>query len=82
MAEDYWKTSVVLLNNDKVFIERLRSYDKDNINPKLIARIRDKYAQDENFTPEKAANASDAAKGLWRCVCAYHHPPNPDLGLP
>lgn len=28
------------------------------------------WIQDENFTPEKAANASDAAKGLCRWVLA------------
>lgn len=29
----------------QVFIDRLKNYDKDNINPKLIAKIREKYEQ-------------------------------------
>eukprot|EP00976_Prorocentrum_cordatum_P091855 1188686-Prorocentrum_minimum.AAC.3 len=86
MVEDYWKTSVTILGNDKVFLDKLRNYDKDNINPKgyrvvdakgyrvdakqVIARIREKYLTDENFTPEKATNASSAAAGLCKWVGA------------
>jgi dynein heavy chain len=70
MVEDYWKTSVLILANDKVFIDKLRSYDKDNIDPKIIKKIREKYLTDENFTPEKAGNASAAAMGLCKWVGA------------
>ena len=66
---DYWKQSLGLLN-DKNFLETLKNYDKDNIPTKVIARIREKYTSNEDFTPEKAANASAAAEGLCKWVCA------------
>jgi dynein heavy chain len=66
---DYWKPSLGLLN-DKNFLETLKNYDKDNIPTKVIARIREKYTSNEDFTPEKAANASAAAEGLCKWVCA------------
>ncbi|KAK3267509.1 hypothetical protein CYMTET_23939 [Cymbomonas tetramitiformis] len=70
MVEDYWKTSVALLNNDKEFIARLRNYDKDNISPKVIAKIRENYITNEQFSPDKASNASSAAEGLCKWVYA------------
>jgi len=69
MVPDYWKPSMELLNK-KEFLDTLKEYDKDNIPPRIIAVIRDKYITDENFTPEKAANASAAAEGLCKWVCA------------
>ena len=68
MVEDYWKPSVALLN-DKDFITMLKTYDKDNIPPKVIKKINENYITDENFTPEKAANASSAAEGMCKwCI--------------
>lgn len=66
---DYWKPSVALLN-DKDFLSNLKTYDKDNINPKIIARIRKEYTSNPEFTPERAANASAAAEGLCKWVTA------------
>ena len=67
--DDYWKPSCGLLN-DKEFLETLKSYDKDNIPLKVIQKIRSVYIANPLFTPEKAANASSAAEGLCKWVCA------------
>lgn len=66
---DYWKPSVALLN-EKDFLNKLKSYDKDNINPKLIDRIRTTYLTNEGFTPENAKKASPAAEGMCKWVHA------------
>ena len=66
---DYWKPSVALLN-EKDFLNKLKSYDKDNINPKLIDKIRTSYLTNEGFTPENAKKASPAAEGMCRWVHA------------
>jgi dynein heavy chain len=55
---------------DKEFIARLKTYDKDNIAPKIIKSIKDKYMAQANFTPEAAAKASSAAAGLCKWVYA------------
>ena len=68
-VDDYWKPSCGLLN-DKDFLETLKSYDKDNIPIKVIQKIRSVYISNPLFTPEKAANASSAAEGLCKWVCA------------
>ena len=66
---DYWKPSVALLN-EKDFLNKLKSYDKDNINPKLIDKIRTSYLTNEGFTPENAKKASPAAEGMCKWVHA------------
>lgn len=66
---DYWKPSVALLN-EKDFLSKLKSYDKDNINPKLIEKIRSTYLTNEGFTPENAKKASPAAEGMCKWVHA------------
>ncbi|EFJ29004.1 inner arm dynein 3-2 [Selaginella moellendorffii] len=66
---DYWKPSVVLLNN-KDFLQNLKDYDKDNIEAKIIAKIRSQYTSNPEFTPAKAANASAAAEGLCKWIIA------------
>ena len=55
---------------EKDFVDRLRNYDKDNIEPRIIEKLRDKYIADENFTPENAAKASSAAEGLCTWIGA------------
>eukprot|EP00879_Flechtneria_rotunda_P029523 GHRR01031937.1.p2 GENE.GHRR01031937.1~~GHRR01031937.1.p2 ORF type:complete len:413 (+),score=155.94 GHRR01031937.1:2862-4100(+) len=66
---DYWKPSLGLLA-DKDLIGRLKTYDKDNIPPKIMAIIRSTYLTDEGFTPENAKRASPAAEGLCKWVHA------------
>ena len=41
MVEDFWGPSQKLLSDLK-FLDSLKSYDKDNINPQIIKKIRDK----------------------------------------
>jgi dynein heavy chain len=67
--QDYWGPSKKLLQDSK-FLEKLKTYDKDNIKEKIIKKIRKKYLPEENFTAEKAANASTAAAGLCKWVLA------------
>ena len=51
--DDYWEPSKRILG-EKDFVDRLRSYDKDNIEPRIIEKLREKYIANENFTPENA----------------------------
>ena len=44
------------------FLQKLKTYDKDNIPPKIIAVIRTSYLTNENFTPDTAKKASPAAE--------------------
>jgi dynein heavy chain len=48
------------------FMDQLRRYDKDNINPKLIKKVL-KYYQDARFVPDKVESQSAAAK----CLCMW-----------
>ena len=41
MVEDFWGPSQKLLSDFK-FLDLLKNYDKDNINPQIIKKIRDK----------------------------------------
>ena len=41
MVEDYWGPSQKLLGDMK-FLDHLKSYDKDNIQPAVIKKIRDR----------------------------------------
>ncbi|KAK9828903.1 hypothetical protein WJX72_002692 [[Myrmecia] bisecta] len=66
---DYWKPSVGLLN-EKDFLNKLKTYDKDSINPKIIERIRTGYLTNDTFTPENAKKASPAAEGMCKWVHA------------
>ena len=42
MVEDYWAPSMKLLGDIK-FLDKLKAYDKDNIPPPAIKRLREKY---------------------------------------
>ena len=71
-VEDYWENAKKLLM-EADFLEKLRSYDKDNIDPKVIAKIQP-YLSNPEFEPEKVLQASKAAYGLccWvRAMDAY-----------
>ncbi len=45
MVEDYWGPSLKMLSDFK-FLENLKTFDKDNIPPPLIKKIRDRYILD------------------------------------
>ncbi|XP_059139620.1 dynein axonemal heavy chain 3-like isoform X2 [Physella acuta] len=69
MIEDYWGPSMKLLG-DLRFLDRLKTYDKDNIAPPIIKRIRDKYIANPEFDPSLIRNASMACEGLCKWVRA------------
>ncbi|XP_055840841.1 dynein axonemal heavy chain 3 isoform X1 [Episyrphus balteatus] len=69
MVEDYWGPSQKMLGDMK-FLESLKTFDKDNIPPPIIKRIREKYISDRDFIPEKIKSASTACEGLCHWVRA------------
>ena len=66
---DYWGPSQKMLS-DSTFLASLKSFDKDNLDPKIMKVVDAKYIADENFSPEKAEKASKAAAGLCKWVHA------------
>eukprot|EP01138_Halocafeteria_seosinensis_P015539 gb/GECG01015857.1/.p1 GENE.gb/GECG01015857.1/~~gb/GECG01015857.1/.p1 ORF type:complete len:1604 (+),score=253.95 gb/GECG01015857.1/:1-4812(+) len=68
-VEDYWGPAKRLLNDGK-FLDRLTNYDKDNIDPKIIAKIRKTYIPDPEFDPDRVAKAAKAAAGMASWVHA------------
>lgn len=69
MIEDYWETSVKVLGDMK-FLEGLKNYDKDNIPPAVMKRIREKYMPDREFNPDRIHTVSTACEGLCKWVLA------------
>lgn len=67
--DDWWGPSVKLLNSGTL-LNTLKEYDKDNIPPKIIGKIRAEFKEDPNFTPVMIAKASSAAEGLCKWVLA------------
>ena len=66
---DYWGPSKRLLGDMK-FLQSLAEYDKDNIPPDRIKKIREEYTTDPEFVPEKVKSASSACEGLCKWVRA------------
>jgi dynein heavy chain len=66
---DFWGPSQTMLG-DKEFLHKLKTYDKDNICPKIMGVIRATYQPNPDFTPENAAKASKACAGLCKWVLA------------
>ncbi|GAB1601341.1 dynein heavy chain 12, axonemal-like isoform X2 [Argonauta hians] len=66
---DYWGPSKKLLG-DMSFLNSLKEYDKENIAPHIIHRIRTEYMTNPEFDPVKVAKASSAAEGLCRWISA------------
>ncbi|XP_059059125.1 dynein axonemal heavy chain 3 [Achroia grisella] len=67
--EDFWGPSQKMLGDMK-FLESLKNYDKDNIAPAIMKKIRDKYIPDREFDPVVIAKVSSACEGLCRWVRA------------
>ncbi|KAG8186375.1 hypothetical protein JTE90_026794 [Oedothorax gibbosus] len=68
-VNDYWGPSKKLLG-DMGFLQSLREYDKDNIDPAVMEKIRAEYVILPEFDPANVAKASSAAEGLCRWVLA------------
>lgn len=47
------------------FLDSLINYDKDNIPPKIMQKLKDQILNDENFDPDKVKTASMAAEGEY-----------------
>ncbi|RKO97032.1 hypothetical protein CAUPRSCDRAFT_11277 [Caulochytrium protostelioides] len=69
MVEDFWGPAQKLLS-DSHFLQDLKAYDKDNIDPKIIERIRKTYISNAEFDPDIVKNSSSAAEGLCRWIRA------------
>jgi dynein heavy chain len=72
---DYWPPSKKLLSAAD-FMNRLLTYDKDNIDPKIIGIIRNRFLTNPSYTPENAKKSSNACAGLCKWVTAmskYDH---------
>ncbi|KAK5669543.1 hypothetical protein QVD99_003934 [Batrachochytrium dendrobatidis] len=69
MVLDYWKPSLKMLG-DPQFLNSLKSFDKDDIPPHVIKKIRQTFIPNPEFKPEKVRNASSAAEGLCSWIGA------------
>jgi len=67
--DDWWTPGKKLLADPK-FLQRLKEYDKDNIDEKSIKIIRDKFMTNPNFEPDIVKKASVAACGMCKWVRA------------
>ncbi|KAJ1555349.1 Dynein heavy chain 7, axonemal [Nowakowskiella sp. JEL0078] len=69
MVLDYWKSSLKMLGDPK-FLDSLKTFDKDDIQPHVIKKIRTVFLPNPEFRPEKVRNASSAAEGLCNWIIA------------
>uniref|UniRef100_A0A667J1Y3 Dynein axonemal heavy chain 3 n=1 Tax=Lynx canadensis TaxID=61383 RepID=A0A667J1Y3_LYNCA len=69
MIEDYWGVSRKILGDLK-FLESLKTYDKDNIPPTIMKRIRERFIDHPDFQPAVIKNVSSACEGLCKWVRA------------
>lgn len=69
VSEDYWSASLKMLSDLKL-LESLKTFDKDNIPPAIMKRIREKYISDRDFSPDKVKNVSTACEGLCKWIRA------------
>ena len=67
--DDYWGASLKMLGDMK-FLESLISYDKNNIPPAIIKRIRERFIEDPIFEPVSIRSVSTACEGLCKWVRA------------
>ncbi|XP_059835308.1 dynein axonemal heavy chain 3 [Hypanus sabinus] len=69
MIEDYWGPSKKILGDLKL-LESLKTYDKDNIPPAVMKRIRERFIDHPDFQPSVIKNVSSACEGLCKWVRA------------
>nr|XP_034492395.1 dynein heavy chain 3, axonemal [Marmota flaviventris] len=69
MIEDFWGVSKKVLGDLK-FLESLKTYDKDNIPPLIMKRIRERFIDHPEFQPAVIKNVSSACEGLCKWVRA------------
>ena len=66
---DYWEAAKFFLK-DKDFLLKLRTNDKDNIEPAIMKKVRDNYVSHKDFNPARVEKASSAAKGMCEWILA------------
>ncbi|XP_058067045.1 dynein axonemal heavy chain 12 [Anopheles bellator] len=66
---DYWGPSKRLLG-DLAFLQTLKDFDKDSINPDVMRKIRKDFIPHKDFQPHIVAKASSAAEGLCKWIIA------------
>ncbi|XP_069761611.1 dynein axonemal heavy chain 3 isoform X2 [Narcine bancroftii] len=69
MIEDFWGPSKKILGDLKL-LESLKTYDKDNIPPAIMKRIRERFIDHPDFQPSVIKNVSSACEGLCKWVRA------------
>lgn len=55
---------------DMNFLQALKDFDKDNIKPDIMAKLRKEYIPLKDFKPNIVAKASSAAEGLCKWIIA------------
>jgi dynein heavy chain, axonemal len=73
MVMDFWETAKKMMT-DSNFLDSLKSFDKDNIDPEIIKKLQPIITRDE-FEPKKVLKVSKAAFGLasWvKAMDSYH----------
>lgn len=55
---------------DMNFLQSLKDFDKDNIKPENMAKLRKEYIPNKDFKPHIVAKASSAAEGLCKWIIA------------
>ena len=66
---DFWGPSQKMLA-DTNFLNNLLNYDKDHMNPKIVAEIQRDFIENPDFDPTIIAKASKAAEGMCRWCTA------------
>lgn len=69
---DYWGPSKRILG-DMGFLQSLKDYDKDDINPDVMKKIRKDFIPHKDFQPHIVAKASSAAEGLCKWIKAIEN---------
>ncbi|KAF7282405.1 hypothetical protein GWI33_002719 [Rhynchophorus ferrugineus] len=69
MLLDYWGPSKRVLG-EMNFLQALKDFDKDNIKPDIMAKLRKEYIPHKDFKPNIVAKASSAAEGLCKWIIA------------
>ena len=66
-VEDWWYTAQKFMN-EKDFFAQLKEYDKDNIDPAVMHKVKNEFLDNVDFKPQRIAAASKAAKGLCEWI--------------
>lgn len=66
---DFWGPSKKLLG-DLSFLQSLKEYDKDNIKPDIMVKIRKDFIPHKDFQPSIVVKASSAAEGMCKWIIA------------